>query len=1110
MQTSLRFAAKAALVALITVLIAGLAFAQTSNGTIAGAVTDATGAAISNAKVTATSINTGEVRTTTTNAVGAYRFESVLPGAYSITVAADGFANVNLANIQVVASVVTSANAMLKIGQATDTVTVEAGTETLQTESAEVSHTISTAEVAKLPVGSLSAYELASTLPGVVPIPVNASNHFTNGTEFAVNGSRPRGNNFLIEGQDNNDAGIHGQGLTPQNLDAVKEVSVQTSSYAAEFGNSGGSVSNLIFKSGTNSFHGDLWDLLQNSSLNSNDHLSNGLGDKKSLFRENTFGFDFGGPIKKDKLFFFVSHQWDRFNSTVTSDPTNQLIVPTESGIATLQGMLATASPTQAAQINKLLTAYGSLRGQAGSQLFGKSLSPVFGNLDCTAVKCIDFGPASRSLAQNTKSGEFVAKGDYIISPKDTLSLRYVRTGNTVPFDVQNFPAQLPGFETGQAGSAHNAGITYTRVLSNNMINELRASYGRIGFGFNVVDSGAANAAALGLTNVSIADITGWGAPVGVPQGRFHNTYQLQDSLTWAKGNHSFKYGFDLAQIRVRDAVPFNTFGSIGYTNSVVNNVLLGTGLANFIDDFGGTSSQAGIDFGSPVINPRLFQQAYFFQDSWKLRPNLTFTYGLRYEYSGTPANTLAFPAIDPQNMNATTILSRIEQQPDRNNFGPRLGVAYTPNFWQNIFGENKTVVRAGFGMFYDGMFTNIIDNTATSSPNISAVNAVSQTSATNQRGAANWSNVFASFAPSAPSLSDTFDPIANNLRNPEIYQWNFSVERELPQNFTLTTGYIGTRGAHLYANNEANAFDANGDRRLSDIPGRVILRDNEGDSIYHALNVDLKRRFSHGLQFQTAYTWSKMIDNGSEIFTADNFSSFPVVQYPVNRGTFDRGLSAFDRRHRLAITYIYDLPKFDMASFNDNAFLGIVSKAVNGWEMSGTTAFQSGAPGNVEVGADLNGDGIGNDRPALGNPNAAFNTWAVNDPVDSATGWCEGNALILQGACNAINASDVRFLVGDPSTLGQIGRNTYQSGWTQDWTFAISKNFKITETQTLQFKTEMLNPFNHANTSVPNLTLINFDGSFGDRSLTETGLATPGLGFPSNRQIRFKLKYTF
>jgi hypothetical protein len=1119
MSTSLRFAAKAALVALIAVLVAGLGFAQTSNGTIAGAVTDATGAAISNAKVTATSNNTGEVRTTTTNGVGAYRFESVLPGTYSIAVSADGFATFSLANVNVAASVVTSANAMLKIGQANDTVIVEANAETLQTESAEVSHNISTADISKLPVGSLNAYELATTLPGVST--TGTATKFTNGTEFAVNGTRPRGNNFLIEGQDNNDAGIKGQGLQPSNLDSVKEVSVQTNSYAAEFGNAGGSVNNLVYKSGTNTFHGEGWDLLQNSSLNANDHLANRQNLAKSLFRENTFGFNVGGPIKKDKLFFFVSHQWDRFNSTLNSDPTNQIIVPTAAGLTTLKGLLATATPAQAAQINRLLTAYGSFAGQSG--ITGSSRNIALGNDPLTGLDrgSVEVGPLARSLAENTTAAEFIAKGDYLLTNKDTINLRYVRSASTFPFDLGNFGGQLPGFETTQNGAAHNAGITYTRILTNSLVNELRASYGRIGFLFDTLNTPASQT--LGLTNVTISNLTGWGAPTSVPQGRFHNTYQLQDSLSWAKGSHSFKYGFDLADIRVRDTIPFNSFGSVGYANGGGY-----TGLANFIDDFGaGATTQ--IAFGSPIVRPRLFQQAYFFQDAWKMRSNLTLTYGLRYEYSGTPANILDFPAIDPQNMNATTILSRVEQQPDRNNFAPRLGLAYTPNFWHSIFGENKTVVRAGFGMFYDGIFTNIIDNTASSSPNVSSPAVTSRINAANPRGVANWSSVLGTLQPAAPRLTDTFDPIANNLRNPEIYQWNFSVERELPSNFTLTTRYVGTRGAHLFANNEANAFEQDGNRRLSDIPGRIILRDNEGDSIYHGLNVDLNRRFTHGLELRTAYTWSKLIDNGSEVFTgSDNYSSFPVAQFPVNRGTFDRGLSAFDRRHRLAFTYIYDLPKLSMASFSDNKLLGIVSNAINGWEVTGTTAFQSGAPGNVEAGFDWNQDGITNDRPFLSNPNAPVTSWAVADP-SSPTGFCEGTYwwnVTAANFCHPVQSSSVRWVMGEfGTTTGNYARNGFVTPWTQDWTMAIGKTFKVTERQSVQFKAEMLNPFNHGNTSIPNLTLISGHPWIGSTSqpCDQQTVKTAGCGFADtptfadasltsagNRQIRLKLKYSF
>ena len=293
----------------LVVLCALGAIAQTSNGTIAGVVTDSTGAAIVNAKVTATSAATGDVRTTTTNSVGAYRFESVLPGTYLIEATADKFSVTKLSSVQVVASIITSVNIQLKPGASSETIEVTAQAEQLQTENGEISSTITASEVHNLPISSLNPYALAATLPGVV---TGAATNMSNGTNFTVNGNRARANNFLIEGQDNNDAGIAGQGLQPLNLDAIQEVSVMTNSYAAEFGHGGGSVSNLIYKSGTNNFHGAAWELHNSSALDANDHYNNAYDVAKAPYHENIFGFDLGGPIVKDKLFFFTSYQWDK------------------------------------------------------------------------------------------------------------------------------------------------------------------------------------------------------------------------------------------------------------------------------------------------------------------------------------------------------------------------------------------------------------------------------------------------------------------------------------------------------------------------------------------------------------------------------------------------------------------------------------------------------------------------------------------------------------------------------------------------------------------------------------------------------------------------------
>jgi hypothetical protein len=1099
MQT--RLWTKICLIALVAVLMAGLSFAQTSNGTIAGVVTDASGAAITNAKITATSKATGEVRNGQTNAVGAYRFESLIPGPYSISVSAPSFATTTLNNVMVVASVVTAANAELKPGSATETITVEAQAETLQTESGDVTHTINNTAVSSLPISNLNAYSLATTLPGVVT--VASSVDMTNGTAFSVNGTRPRANNFLIEGQDNNDAGIKGQGLQPANVDAVREVSVLTNSYAAEFGNGGGSVSNLIFKNGTNDLHGALWDKHLNSALDANDHYNNILGAPKTKYRENIWGFDVGGPIKKDKAFFFVSHQWDWYRSSTTM---TDVLLPTAAGHDTLVSLLDNATAAQQAQINTMLQAYGNARGLAGT---GKTRPIQLGPDPFTGATRpdIEVGPYTRTgVPASSNSGEFIAKGDYLITQNDTLNLRYVRSAGTWPYDTTNYPDQLPGFDAMQYGASHNAGITYTHIFTPSLVNELRVSYGRIGFTFDFRPETYANPLAMGPT-VSVGDLASWGAPSGDPQGRFHNTMQYQDALSWQKGNHSFKFGVDMQDVRVRDAIPFNFYGSIGYASA--GNV---TALANYIDDFGGKSASASITFGSPVIRPEMLAQGYYIQDTWKIKPNFTLTYGLRYENNGTPANTLPYPAIDPSDMGNPDYLRRIEQKADNNNFGPRFGFAYTPHFWKGVFGEDKTVIRGGAGIFYDGIFTNILDNTAATSPNAVAPSTTSMVNGANPRGTPNW--VWTSLLPTLSPVQSPYaliEPISANLQSPVTYQWNFNIERELPGNFTLTTGYVGTRGLHLFSNTEANPYTETGDRLYPD-RGRIVLRDNEADSIYHALNVNLSRRFSHGLQAQLAYTWSKMIDTGSELWTGGNFSSFPLVQFPYGRGTYDRGLSAFDRRHRIVLSYIYDIPKLKVSSFHENAVYAAVGQILNGWQISGTTAFQSGAPGNVEVGTDINGDGISNDRPSMGNPAAPLTSWAWQYNGQ----WCEGVEWAnTWDPCNPVDPTSVHWLVPESGVGTPVGRNSFTMPWIQTWTFAATKNIKMGERQGLEFRVEMFNPFNHGNTGIPNLTLItgtswaqsmnNGNGGIGPATFGDLAITSGGY-----RDIRLQLKYTF
>jgi outer membrane receptor protein involved in Fe transport len=1058
------------------VLLAGALslLAQTSNGTIAGVVTDPNGAVVQNAIVTAINKANGETHTTTTNGEGAYRIESVTSGTYTIQIKAPSFAELKLSDVVVAASVVTTADGRLKVGSTETVVEINAIGQELQTESGEISHNISSVEVSSLVVPGLNPIELVVTEPGVSrPGPYG----FSNGFDFSVNGARPRSNNFLIEGSDNNDAAIQGQALQVINLEATKEVSILTNSYAPEFGHGGGSVTNLIYKSGGNQWHGSAFDLIQNSALDSNDAANKVNGTPRAISRENTYGFTLGGPLKHDKLFIFGSSQWDQARQTADL---NTLTLPSAAGFATLQAL------PQTPNLTNYLQAIGSLRGVANLRPLGLG----------SGRPTLEVGDFNRVVGNPSNDTQFVVKGDYLASSKDTLSLRYTYDTNNLTPDTVNAGGQLAGFDTQQGGSSHNAGITETHLFSPRVVNELRISFSRINFAFTDTAQTLANPLALGPSiaiGLNTPEVTGFGAPGGIPQARAHDTMQYQDSVSWVKDHHSLKFGVDLAQIKVVDTIPFNGFGSITYA--------AGGGFsafANFIDDFTGNGGSVSRAFGSPVTRPHYFNQNFFAQDTWKLRPNLTLDFGLRYEYSGAPENNLAFPAIVPvQGFNGAPSATFVPQIANKNNWGPRVGFAYTPHFWNGLFGQDKTVIRAGFGVFYDNFFTNIIDNSAASSPNVVSPLILG----TAGRGIAAASQQFAGLS-ATPNPADAVSTIVNNLKAPTILQWNFDIQRELGAQFTLTASYVGTRGERLFANNEFNPVDPNTGNRLDPNLGPFTVRDNSGDSIYHAFDLKLDRRFSKGLLVRGAYTFSRNIDDASEVFVTTGASSFPANLILGNRG-LDRGLSAYNHSHVLSLVYVYDIPKLK----GDSTFVKTLGYVTNGWQTSGTYFYQTGSPDTVATGFDANGDGHISDRPSIGNPAAPIATYAIDASfLGGPTGsLCDGPSVFAGvNGCVARSATDVHWII-PANGVGNLGRNTIVNPGQQNTTFALQRIFNLhSERQQFALRMEMLNPFNHPNTGTPTFTLTNIPLSgvnpFGNYALTESG----------QRVIRFKLRYSF
>jgi Carboxypeptidase regulatory-like domain/TonB dependent receptor len=1090
-------------VAVILGMVVSLAsaHAQTSNGTIAGSVTDPAGAAVLGATVTVTNTDLGAFkRTTKTDSAGSYRIDGLLPGSYTVSIQASGMQEFVEVGVAVKASLASTVNASLIIGTVSQSVSVEASTGAeLQTQSGELSSNLGQTELKNLPIFGLNPIELAFTVAGVQEQANRDA--LTNGVGFSVNGTRPRANNFLIDGQDNNDNSIQGQAFLQTNEEAVREVTVLTNSYSAEFGRGGGSVTNVIYKSGTNDFHGSAWELNRNSALAAVPAQSGFAGIKTNPFdNENTFGFTFGGPIKKDKLFVFGTSQWDRERASAAAQ-TNTLLLPTAAGIATLQSL--GSNP----RVDFLIASLGGLRGGTTGVTDIALGNDPNGN-PRPVVQVGDVQRSQGSIATNDR--QWSVKLDYIASSTDTLTVRYFRDDNNTGPDFFNQPNALPGLDSQVGGPSFNFGFSWQHTLSSHAINELRFSYGQFDIEFGPTPQTLANPI-LNSTALQIADLLGptgqtpsFGFATGFPQGRGHKTYQFQDALSYTVGRHTFKAGADVALLTVRDISPIDNRGEI-----IVRPGGGFTGLANFIDDFTGAGGSIDKVFGSPVTLPFLATYAPYVQDTWHLRQNLSVDLGLRYEYQSTLENSLQFPALNTGlgiGLGGTNNFPGVfasQQQGDKNNFAPRVGFAYTPHLWSRFFGHDKTVIRAGYGIFYDQLFTNILDNTATSSPN-----AVQDTvNAGNGRGVANASAVLTGFS-SVPSPTGSVSTIASNLRNPLTHQWNLDIQRELPGNFILTAAYVGTRGERLFVNQDFNPgngqFDANGNViRVNPNLGPILVRTNGGDSIYHAGQLTLDRKFSHGLLLRGAYTYSKFIDDTSEVFITSGLSSF--AQNVFNQGA-DRGLSAYDRRHRMVLTYVWDVP---FVRGSSNRFSSTLQAITRDWQTSGIFTWSTGAPETFNDGFDANGDGHGgNDRPNLGNPAAPLTAVGIDGTqlgLTNTPGTFFGPNIqdCLNGArtCVATPASSFHFLI-PASGLGNVGRNTFISPGFQNYNLTVQRSFKIpvhdVQRQQILVRGEFLNAFNHPNLGIPSLNLT------GGNFLNEAGTINGG------REIRVLLRYSF
>jgi len=1079
---------KWSLAVLMPALVVTTLIGQTSKGIIAGTVADPTGAVIPNAVVSVKSIETGEARQVTTGPTGAYRIEAVNPGHYEITVSAENFQTITLHGREVVASVITPADVRLAIGARTETVEVAARNNVVETENGGLSHSISSVEIRQLPIASLNPIELALTEPGVSD---SSTRGFSNGVNFSVNGQRPRSNNFLIDGQDNNDNFVEGQGLQPINTQAVQEVSILTNAYDAEFGRGGASVTNVITRGGTNQYHGDVWEYYTGSGLNAID-ASNGLtpGVTPTQTRSNThnFGFTLGGPIVKNKLFFFFSPEWQRFYGNGTSIP---FYAPTAQGISDLN-------------------AYGSANATMLTKYFSGLQAPGTGSCVYSQVgnsgTCIHFAQTNvRVVPVESPDTQYTTRLDYLVSPSDVLSLHYVHDYQFVSPDFVNNPGSLPGFDSQQGGPSESLGTTWTHTFNPGTVNELRASWGHFAFAFSPTPQDQSNALLL-TPNVAIAGVNplfpALGLNTHLPQGRDHQTYQLQDAVTLTWGRHMFKAGTDLARLLVKDTIAINTRGALSYTSGGGF-----TGLGNFLDDFSGASGAASLTFGNAQIQPKIFQQAYYLQDSWKLRSNLTVDLGIRYEYSNNPENVLPYPAINPATELSSTNFSVTQVREDHNNWAPRVGFAYSPSF----LGGGKTVVRGGYGIFYDAFFTNLLDNTAAAAPN--AVAGLVQATK-GGRGITGLSSQLGSIPVVLNPLSSVVS-VSNNLSNPMVHQYNLDVEHELPANLLATVAYVGAYGQNLFAASQLNPFGGlamTGGSvtgvlpRLDPNRGSIAYRDNSASSNYNALELKLERRFAKSLMVRGTYTYSRALDNASEVYLTTGGSPNPQDLLNATKARSEEyGLSSYNPNHRFAIAYVYEVPSFR----SSNDMLDKLAYVTRGWQWSSVASLQSGLPNTPYIGGiDTNGDGNAfNGRPNLGSAGAPIGTAAIDGAL-LGPGFTPG---VLYDAFSGAptTASQVHWLV-QPG-IGNVQRNNYYTPGIVTFNTSIARNFHVPRTgekSVFQLRADAFNVLNHANES--NGLDMNVLDVQDPSNPTGAYFGNPHYGRVGARTMRLEAKFTF
>jgi Carboxypeptidase regulatory-like domain/TonB dependent receptor len=1053
------------LLVLVTLALFTSVNAQTYRGSLRGTVYDQQRRAIPGAEIKLIGTETNETRVVQSGADGDYTIDALRPGSYQVEVTKDGFKKEVIPVTVPVNQVVRLDIDLLIAGISDRFVLIEA--KDLKEDSASLSTVIENSQIKGLPLDGRNFYELTLLVPGAVPAAPGSAGSVRGDFAFSVNGAREDANNFLLDGVYNVDPKLNTFGVRPS-VDAIREFEMLTSTYDASFGRNPGAQVNVILNSGSNDIHGSAFEFFRNAAMDARNVFAPSTEPKPKYIR-NQFGGSLGGPIKRDRTFFFADYEGTRSREGITRLTNVPTLEERQGNFSqSLFGVPVSPFPGQPFTNGRIPDPFINPVGRAIAALY-----PL-------PNRNVPFQNFVSSPTQRDDNDSFDVRVDHRLTERADLAFRYSFGDRDLfePFTGPSFSA-VSGFGDSVKRRSQNVMGALTLVLTPSLVNETRLAFSRVAASVtqeaSVVNSQVGlptvspRARDAGLSFITITGFSPLGDEGNNPQNSVTNVYQVLNNTSYAHGHHLIKFGADLRfsqqnafrDVESRGRLQFSPFGQI--TGNALGDLLLGFPLL---------TSVAFVDNPQHI---RTQSYNFFINDSFRVRQNLTLTGGLRYEFNTPPVDAqdranvydVATGTVVPVGTNG---VPRSGFESDKNNFAPRAGFAWT------LGEDGRTVLRGGYGVYYDqapfapaeALYFNspfFDNNIFFSLPGLPLT----------------LNNPFPSFFPFP--LPDSALAIQRDLRTGYMQHWNLNVQREVGEKSVLEVAYVGSKGTKLLT-----ARDINQPQPRPLPPGLPIvprpnprfddidLLESRANSNYNALQARFQQRLSRGLSALASYTWSKSIDDASNFFSSAGDPNFPQNSYNVGA---ERGRSNFDVRHRLSVSYSYLLPFGRNREFLSDS--GWVTTLLTGWETFGIVTLQSGRPFTVALLPEIDNSGTG--RSILG--------FGANDRPN------------VVGDAELSNPSPARwfnpgaFAFPAPGTFGNAGRNILDGPGYQNVNASLVKNTNLNERVNLQFRAEFFNLFNHPNFNLPD----NFLGS-------------PTFGVISSakepRHIQFGLKLLF